>query len=275
MARFILDKEKYKAAFLYITNKLGEIEGMKKAYKLFYFLDFDFFEAYERPFTGEIYKSLPMGPAPIYFEGVVDELVKEKKIKKDSLRVYPNHEHDTVVYKPLTDTNYKFTTEEKKMLDRIIKLYGSQTGKSLEKLSHAEAPYNAVDLYQVIPYEYSFYRDTPNLTDQIGMESLSRCCFVNHPHFLKELEEFIAHHGGLTTVSPEETLGNIEKLLTKHFYDKVPMFTGKHMGQAQGFKGFPVYWLHLVIPNCNLILGDNFGWDLVKLVKMGNEKHGI
>lgn len=84
------------------------------------------------------------------------------------------------------------------------------------------------------------------------MESLSRCCFVNHPHFLKELEEFIAHHGGLTTVSPEETLGNIEKLLTKHFYDKVPMFTGKHMGQAQGFKGFPVYWLHLVIPNCNL-----------------------
>lgn len=163
MTNFILDKDKYKAAFLYIANSLGQIEGMKKAYKLFYYLDFYFYEAYEKPFTGDVYKALEMGPVPIYFSGIVEELVDEGKVKITKVRRSPAHDYDTVIYKPLAETDYKFTSEEKKMLDRIIKLYGNQTGTNLEKLSHAEAPYNAVDTYQIIPYEYSIYRDTQNL----------------------------------------------------------------------------------------------------------------
>lgn len=165
MVNYTLDKEKYKDAFLYIVNSIGEVDGMKKAYKLLYFLDFDFYEAYEKPFTGEVYKALQMGPAPMYFSGIIDELIKEGKVKINKVRMSPVHDNDTVVYKPLTKPKYKFSTNEKKMLDRIVKLYGNSTGKDLEVLSHSEAPYNAVDLYQIIPYEYSFYRDTPNLTD--------------------------------------------------------------------------------------------------------------
>lgn len=164
MADFTLDKDKYKAAFLYISNSLGKIEGKKKAYKLFYFLDFDFYEAYEKPFTGDIYKALPMGPAPVYFDGIVGELIDENKIKIKALKKSFTHENSTIIYEPLNNTDYQFTPEEKRMLDRIINLYGNQTGKNLEVLSHAEAPYNAVSLYQMIPYEYSFYRETPSLT---------------------------------------------------------------------------------------------------------------
>src|SRR3989344_8974126 len=156
MANFTLDKDKYKAALLYIASSLGQIEGMKKAYKLFYYLDFDFYEAYEKPFTGDVYKALEMGPVPLYFAGIADELVEEGKLEIKKIKMSPTHEYATIVYKPLVKTNYKFSEEEKKMLDRIIKLYGSQTGKNLEQLSHAEAPYNAVDVYQIIPYEYSF-----------------------------------------------------------------------------------------------------------------------
>ena len=162
MDDFTLDKDKYKAALLYIVNSLGQIEGMKKAYKLFYFLDFDFYEAYEKPFTGDIYKALEMGPVPIYFTGIAQELAEEGKLEIKKVKTSPPY-NDTFIYKPLANTDYKFTPKEKKMLDRIIKLYGNQTGKALEQLSHAEAPYNAVDTYQVIPYEYSFYRDTSNL----------------------------------------------------------------------------------------------------------------
>jgi len=163
MTNFILDKNKYKAALLYISNALGQIEGMKKAYKLLYFLDFDYYEAYEKPFTGEMYKALDMGPAPIYFTGIMEELVSEGKMRVNKVKKSPMHENATVIYKPLEKTDYKFSIEEKKMLDRVIKLYGTQTGKSLEILSHSEAPYNAVSLYQIIPYEYSLYRDTPDL----------------------------------------------------------------------------------------------------------------
>lgn len=163
MINYILDKEKYKAAFLYIAKALGKIEGKKKAYKLFYYLDFDFYEAYERPFTGDIYKALPMGPVPIYFDAIVQELINEGKVQIRKSRMLPTHDNDTVIFEPKVDSNYDFSSHEKKMLDRIIKLYGQHTGKMLEDQSHSEAPYNAVDLYQVIPYEYSFYRDTANL----------------------------------------------------------------------------------------------------------------
>jgi uncharacterized phage-associated protein len=51
------------------------------------------------------------------------------------------------------------------MLNRVIRKYGALTGKDLQDLSHAQAPYNAVDLNEVIPYEFSFYRDTLDLTE--------------------------------------------------------------------------------------------------------------
>lgn len=158
-----LDKDKYKAAFLYISNALGKVEGKKKAYKLFYYLDFDFYEAYEKSFTGDIYKALPMGPVPVYFDAIVEELINEGKIAVKKTRMSPMYDNDTIIFEPKKNPSYSFTNEEKKMLDRIIKLYGQQTGKSLELLSHSEAPYNAVNPYQVIPYEYSIYRDTQGL----------------------------------------------------------------------------------------------------------------
>lgn len=160
----LLNTEKYKATFLYLLNKMGKIEGKKKAYKLMYFLDFDYFEAYEKSFTGETYKALPMGPAPIYFDSMIDELSpKMVTIKKE--RRNPLHENDTIIYEPKIEYKYDFTKEEQKMLDRVIKIYGGLSGKQLEVLSHNQAPYLAVSLNEVIPYELAFYRDTPNLTE--------------------------------------------------------------------------------------------------------------
>lgn len=79
----------------------------------------------------------------------------------------------------------------------------------------------------------------------------SICCFTHHPYFTKELEEFISKHC-LDDASADEAIKNIQNLLIQHFYKKNMKFTSKHLGLAQGFSGFTVYWLHLVIPNCNL-----------------------
>ena len=163
MVTQVLDKEKYKATILYLLNALGEIKGKKKSYKLLYFLDFDFFEAYDKSFLGETYKSLPMGPAPVYFDAVINEMKEEGLVEVRKTRISPTHENDTVVFAPTTKSNYSFTKEEKRMLDRIVRKYGASTGTDLEKLSHSEAPYNSVELFQIIPYEYAVYRDTPDL----------------------------------------------------------------------------------------------------------------
>ena len=163
MVTQVLDKEKYKATILYLLNAIGEIKGKKKSYKLLYFLDFDFFEAYDKSFLGETYKSLPMGPAPVYFDAVINEMQSEGMVDIKRSRMSLAHENDTVVFTPKAKSNYNFTKEEKKMLDRIVRKYGDSTGTDLEKLSHSEAPYNSVELFQIIPYEYAIYRDTPDL----------------------------------------------------------------------------------------------------------------
>lgn len=82
-------------------------------------------------------------------------------------------------------------------------------------------------------------------------DSSSPCCFVHHSSFMDELEEFISKHCS-TDTSAQETMDNIRKLLLKHFYDRIAMFTPKHLGAAQGFGGFTIFWLHMVIPNSNL-----------------------
>lgn len=163
MIQIILDKEKYRAAFIYLLEKLGKIEGKKKAYKLMYFLDFDYYEAYEKSFTGETYTAFPMGPAPRYFDSIVDELIREGFVKVNKKRMLPQHENDTIIYSAERKQNYQFSKEELKMLDRVINTYGNLTGKDLENLSHSQAPYIAVGPYDVIPYEFSEYRNTPNL----------------------------------------------------------------------------------------------------------------
>lgn len=82
-------------------------------------------------------------------------------------------------------------------------------------------------------------------------DSSSPCCFTHHPSFIKELEEFVGKHGS-QDASTDEAINNIQRLLFIHFYNKSPMFTPKHLGQAQGFNAFTIFWIHMVIPNCNL-----------------------
>lgn len=163
MTGMFLDKEKYTAALMYMLSRLKAIEGKKKLYKLFYFLDFDFFEAYDKSFTGETYVALGMGPAPRYLDALTDELTANGYLTIRKERKFPTHEKDTVIYQPKKAVGYKFTPQEKRMLDRVLTLYGGKTGKELEQLSHCQAPYISSGLGDVIPYEFAYYRDTPDL----------------------------------------------------------------------------------------------------------------
>lgn len=167
MATMLLDTKRYKAAFLYLLHSLGKIEGKKKACKLLYFLDFDYYEAYETSFTGETYVSYKMGPFPQYFQPLVEEMQKEGLVQYTAKRREEWHENETITYTPLGTLDYCWTPQERNMLNRIVRKYGELSGGELEQRTHAEAPYNAVDLNEVIPYEYSFYRGTPDLTEAV------------------------------------------------------------------------------------------------------------
>ena len=156
-----INQKKYQDAVLYLCQKLGgAVRGKKKLAKLLYFADFDFYEKYEKPITGDIYKALPMGPFPSALDEITKTMAIEKQITiehSEGKEGYNPTEIYTCLVKP---EDSSLSDDEKKMLDRIITRYGHLNGKQLEELSHAEAPYIATALKEEIPYELAFYRGT-------------------------------------------------------------------------------------------------------------------
>ncbi|MFA5831504.1 MAG: Panacea domain-containing protein [Candidatus Paceibacterota bacterium] len=158
--KMIFNEKKFEAAVLYMLSRSpnATIEGKKKLAKLLYFADFNYFEAFEKPFTGATYKALPMGPVPQELEQTLANLEKSEITIKKKKTGLPN---DTVVFVLKTDSKEKvdiLSDEEKKVLDKVIDDYGKFNGKMLEDITHSEAPYNAVALGEHMPYELSFYR---------------------------------------------------------------------------------------------------------------------
>lgn len=161
MSTISLHKEKYQNAILYLCSRLGgEVRGKKKLAKLLYYVDFDLYEKDHRSLTGDVYKALPMGPFPTHLETVVLDMEK-----KGLMEVRQEGGKDgylaTEVYQCLKEPKVSlFDAEEKRMLDRVTKKYGSLNGTQLQNLSHAEAPYVGTELSSEIPYELAFYRGT-------------------------------------------------------------------------------------------------------------------
>lgn len=157
-----LDKKKYQQAILYLCWKLKkEIKGKKKLAKLLYYLDFDYYERYQKFFTGEVYKKLPMGPFPVSLDEIATEMKKKGELDIERVKQYGEEYNPTEIYKALKGPDISvFSDDEKKMLDRVIKKYGNLNGKELENLTHMEAPYIGTEDKKEIPYELSFYRGT-------------------------------------------------------------------------------------------------------------------
>lgn len=155
-----INEKKYKEVILYLAEKLGgEIKGKKKLAKLLYFVDFDFYELCQKSLTGDIYKALPMGPFPITMEKIITDMVNEKKItirfEKERADYNP-----TEIYRVKNKIKGSFSKEEQQILDRVVLKYGHLSGKQLEDLTHAEAPYIGTAPNQEIAYELAFYRGT-------------------------------------------------------------------------------------------------------------------
>ncbi len=156
-----ISEKKYKETVLYLAQKLGgEIRGKKKLAKLLYFVDFDFFEKFQKHFIGDTYKALPMGPFPITMEKVLAEMSNEEKIVVKSQQDIVGY-NPTEIYEAKEEpTKDFFSKDEKSILDRVVLKYGHLTGKQLEDLTHAEAPYIGTAPNKEIAYELAFYRGT-------------------------------------------------------------------------------------------------------------------
>jgi len=153
------NKEKFKQVLHYIIWRCEGIDSAGKTvlFKLPYFSDFNYYELHEEKMTGETYRRIDHGPAPLHFNLAVGELESEGKIHhfdKDF------HGKTQIKYKSLIEPEIDLLDEsEMAVINAVIEKHGCMNATEISDLSHEDIPYMATKDKCSIDYELVFYRD--------------------------------------------------------------------------------------------------------------------
>lgn len=119
---------------------MQKVEDYFLIQKILYYSDFDYYELYEKPITGESYKRMVIGVQSIHLKKVVAELIESGDFEKPK-------------------ENYKYLTEsEKRVLDETINEF-IDVNKSQNRLIYYDMPFKITKLGEIIDYEFVFYRN--------------------------------------------------------------------------------------------------------------------
>lgn len=154
----LFDKNKFKQVLLYILEKCGAKPNVGETvlYKLLYFIDFNYYELFEKPLMGESYRRIKYGPAPCHFNMVVDEMIAAGEIKKVSADYYGRRQKK---YLPLIFPDLSLiTAREKQVIDTVLDNLSSKEAATLTNYSHEDMPWKMTQDKEIIDYESVFYR---------------------------------------------------------------------------------------------------------------------
>ncbi len=150
--------EKFKQVFLYLLEKIGARPNVGETviYKMFYFIDFDFYEKYEEQLIGATYIKNHYGPTPLEFQEIAKDMIRKKQIilVESEFFKYPQKK-----YLPVEQANIEILTgKEIKHIDEIINRFADKSAKWLSDYSHEDIPWKTAQQGKQIDYESVFYR---------------------------------------------------------------------------------------------------------------------
>jgi transcriptional regulator with XRE-family HTH domain len=150
--------EKFKEVLLYILNKIGSKPNVGETviYKLFYFIDFDFYEKYEDQLIGATYIKNRFGPTPIEFQKLVERMIKKEEITKIESEYF---QYPQTKYLPLRKADLsKLKANEIEIIDDVLKKLSDMSATRVSEYSHNDVPWLTTDDGKAIEYESVFYR---------------------------------------------------------------------------------------------------------------------
>ena len=144
-----VDFEKFKTMIHYIISKCESKDNIGRAvlYELLYFSDFDYYEKYEKPISGERYIRKRIGLLPVHFSAAVNELINEKKIEKISEIIL-----NTCSSLTEPDLNLLSKDELQVIDDAINRIV-------IKNYFHGDIPWRLADECEALNYEAVFYRE--------------------------------------------------------------------------------------------------------------------
>jgi len=155
--------KKFKEVFLYVLSRIGAKPNVGEGVlcKLMYFIDFDFYERYEKQLMGAVYIKNHHGPTPAGFPKILEEMERKGEIVHIVKNLY-NYQQKK--YLPLREPDLSLiTAEEKKHIDWVLARLSDKNAKEMEEYSHRDVPWISTEEQSAIDYESVFYR-TPDFS---------------------------------------------------------------------------------------------------------------
>lgn len=155
--------KKFKEVFLYVLGQVGAKPNVGESVlcKLLYFIDFDFYERYEKQLMGAVYIKNHHGPTPLGLPEILKEMEKKGEI---SGIVNQHYRYQQKKYLPLREPDLNIiTAEEKKHIDWVLARLSNKNAVEMEEYSHRDVPWISAEDQSVIDYETVFYR-TPDFS---------------------------------------------------------------------------------------------------------------
>ncbi len=155
----IIDYHKLGKVLHYIIHHVSGLPHGENPilYSLLYFCDFDYYEIYEEPLTGEQYRKLDLGPVPVSFDHIIHNLETENKIIKLEVNYHGNPQEKFI---SLDEPDVSFlSAREIEIIHKTLKRLSSMNATQISAYSHQDIPWKATEDEELIDYDLVFYRD--------------------------------------------------------------------------------------------------------------------
>ncbi|MGE5426225.1 MAG: type II toxin-antitoxin system antitoxin SocA domain-containing protein [Bacillota bacterium] len=152
---------KFKEVLIYVLNRIGAKPNVGDAVlcKLLYFIDFDYYERYEKQLSGSVYIKNHFGPTPAGFPQIIEEMEKRGEIVTALEKYYKREQRKRL---PLRSADLSLiSAQEMKHIDWVLDRLSDKNATEMREYSHHDVPWLTAEDQKPIDYESVFYR-TPD-----------------------------------------------------------------------------------------------------------------
>lgn len=149
----------FRQVILYVLDRAGGKPNVGEAvlHKLFYFIDFDYYEKFEENLMGETYIKNGYGPTSVNLARILHCMEEEGAVQKTE-RVYRNYSQRRYLTTGRPDTDL-LHTRDIEHIDQVLARFSGMSAAELSEYSHNDIPWKCTHYGKPIPYETVFYRD--------------------------------------------------------------------------------------------------------------------
>jgi len=151
--------EKFKQVILYVLGKVGSKPNVGETvlHKLFYFIDFDYYEKFEENLMGATYIKNHHGPTSIELGSIIENMQKSGELEAVQSKYF---KYEQKKYLPRKRPNLELlSAREIEHIEDVLARLSDKNAKEIENYSHEDIPWKSAHDGEPLSYESVFYRD--------------------------------------------------------------------------------------------------------------------